>query len=522
VPPTRLVLAVLAGLLAAALTAPVPVLDEESYLDIARQLDLLRPYDWWRAWQPWGGQREADAYVYAHPPLFLMWVKAWVGDGADAARMMPAWKLAAGLPWAMLLGWSGGRLLERFTRQPLWAGLAWLSAPISLLGLQRGLMPDLMVCALSACAVACWVEGLADSQGRRGGWLRTAGLMLAAAAFTKYAALVLVPVLLLQALRLGRLKQTGWFWLAFLLPLALGEGWLWASYGRPHLVEVLLRAGEIGRGPLLGRLLGVLVRLGALGLIPLALLRPAWRRAAPGALLVGGGLALVGAPEGTPAVDRLLLGPPLRALRAGLRPGSADPDTGDRLLLGAWALLGVAGVVLAHNYAAPRYLLPVMLPLAALLGQEGGGRGSSRLRLGLAAAAQLGLGLLVTVGEHRLFFAQVEAAEAALQRVESMGMTSSGSFSGEWAFRWRLEQAGWTWWDGSALPPGSLVISATQAAPRALPGTWLELGRDARGRAPLRLLRAEAGVGLYGETLGALPLGAPGGMLEEAILWQVP
>ena len=70
----RLALALAAAVVAALLSCPVPVLDEESYLDIATQLRWDRPYDWWRPWPPWGANREADALVYAHPPGFLMWV----------------------------------------------------------------------------------------------------------------------------------------------------------------------------------------------------------------------------------------------------------------------------------------------------------------------------------------------------------------------------------------------------------------------------------------------------------------
>ncbi|MDP6932138.1 MAG: hypothetical protein QGG40_04440, partial [Myxococcota bacterium] len=88
------VLATLAG-------AQVPVLDEESYLDITAQLDPLRPYDWWREWPPWGGQREPDAFIYAHPPGFLWWTwgAGQLVDGLFARRVVCA------LPLAVMLGW---------------------------------------------------------------------------------------------------------------------------------------------------------------------------------------------------------------------------------------------------------------------------------------------------------------------------------------------------------------------------------------------------------------------------------
>ena len=59
------------------LAASVPILDEESYLAITQNFDVLRPYHWWRPWPPWYGGSEPDAFVYAHPPLFLEWVAFW-------------------------------------------------------------------------------------------------------------------------------------------------------------------------------------------------------------------------------------------------------------------------------------------------------------------------------------------------------------------------------------------------------------------------------------------------------------
>ena len=205
--PPRLALAAAAALVAVCLVAPVPVLDEESYLDLARQLDPARPYDWWRAWQPWGTDPSGDAYVYAHPPLFLLWVKGWMWGGGVGLPVQ-ALKAAAALPWAMLMGWSAGRLAERVCRRPWMAAGAWLAAPITVLGLQRGLMPDLMVTALTTFAVVSWLEGQAQTGGVRLRWLAFAGGAVGLAGFTKYPALVALAPLLVHGGRTGRLRGT--------------------------------------------------------------------------------------------------------------------------------------------------------------------------------------------------------------------------------------------------------------------------------------------------------------------------
>ncbi|MEC8425573.1 MAG: hypothetical protein VX000_17425, partial [Myxococcota bacterium] len=368
----RLALALAAAVVAALLSCPVPVLDEESYLDIAAQLDWLRPYDWWRPWPPWGASREADAFVYAHPPGFLLWVKAWAALGGP----VPALKVAAGLPWALLLGWSVGRLAERTTRQRWLALAAWLATPITVLGLQRGLMPDLMVAALSTYAVVAWIEADRADASQRDRWLRGSGLTLALACVTKYPALLLLPVLLLHARVRRRLRGLLPFWLAFAVPFILVEGWLWVGYGRPHLWEVLSRADEIPRGPLGGRGLGVATRLG-LGVAMLPLMLAPLRRLLLPSTVLAGGLVLWGAPGGTDTSGLVVLavtavpgvGAALVVGREWFAPSAprADVEPGDGLLLGGWALVVLLGVVVGHNFAAPRYLLPAMAPLAMVL-----------------------------------------------------------------------------------------------------------------------------------------------------------
>ena len=524
----RIALALAAGLVAVLLACPVPVLDEESYLDIGRQLDPLHPYDWWRPWQPWGLSRPDDAFVYAHPPLFLLWVRAWLGQAGDGVAV-GAIKAAAALPWAMLLGWSAGRLCERLARRPWQAAAVWLTAPITILGMQRGLMPDLMVTSLGAVVIVSWLEALGTQGPIRTRWLLMAGVGMGMAALTKYPALVLLLPVLAHARALGRRRDAAVVTAAFAVVFLVGEGGLWLTYGRVHVLEVLARSSEIGRGPPAGRTLGALARLGLLSVSALPLLLLPWARAWLPALVTGGLLSLLGCPAGTPPLERLLMGllggvgaHLLWRAVAGLRasPERAAPADPDDTLLSVWALAVIGAVVVGHNYAAPRYLMPAMVPLALLIGRQVERRLDATLALTLGTLLQAGLGLGLTVAEHRFAEAQVAAADAAIAAAKDAGMETPGHFSGEWSFRWRMEQRGWSWWGGQQLPPGTAVVSATEAGPRALPPTWVERGRFGRGRFGLRVLDAAAGVALYSETAGTLPVGWSGGLLEEAVLWQ--
>ena len=226
----------------------LPVLDEESYLAIAEQLRFARPYDWSFSWLPHG---DRDAYVYAHPPLFLWWVKVWLGLLGEGIL---AWKWLMSIPFQLLLGGSVAWFASK-TEKPWLAFFLWLSLPIVSMTASRGLMPDLQVTALGTAAMAFWFS----AEGDRASWKHlVAGVLLAMASWTKYPALLLVVVPLVYSRSLRSVLP---MMLSFSVCWIVGEGWLWWEYGRWHLWEVLVRAPEIPRGSVEGRLMGILLRL---------------------------------------------------------------------------------------------------------------------------------------------------------------------------------------------------------------------------------------------------------------------
>jgi len=493
----------LAALVVVAAGKP-PVVDEESYLHIAAQIadHPLRPYDWWRRWQPWGAERTADAFLYAHPPLHLWWVSLC----QSIAPMGWGLRLLAGLPPALLLGWSAGRILERSAgpRAVSASALLWLGAPVLIIATQSGLMIDLGAAALTTAAAAAWLSG------RRGAGL-AAGALLGLAGLYKYPSLVLAGAILWDAGLRKRWREAGLAAAAFAAVWGAVELYLAAVYGRLHLPYVLATALEIARGPMPGRATGVLLRLGLIT-SPLLLL------GAPGRLAWGVAGALAGVFGTWGAVDGAggaALAGVLGAgggLGIGLAVGAAR-RRGEEGFLGMWALLVAAGVIIGHNYASARYLLPAALPLAAL-----GARAAARARW-VAPVAALSWGLLgVSLGyaEHRQAAATEALAAAAIER------HPAGRFTGEWTLRWALSEGGWTFWvPGEPLEEGAVFAAPRHASPAPIPAglTPLEV-LESPDRFPLRLIDLERGVGYHAETLGALPFGWSREPLEVLTLYQ--
>jgi hypothetical protein len=400
------------------------------------------------------------------------------------------------------------------------AGLAWLLAPITLLGLQRGLMPDLMLTSLSTLAVVGWTEGLRPSKRDPSwGWQCIGGLALGMAVLTKYPALVLVPALLIHGRALGRLRVSVPFWSAFGFVWVGVEVWLWSVYGRPHLWEVLTRADEIARGSMGGRTLGMMTRL-FLGISALFLLPHATKKGMLVLGLVTLGTTAWGLNAGTP-LHWLLpltvmagLGVVSLAMLAMEAIGSRGDEERIDLLLGSWGLLIALGVILGHNFSAPRYLLPLMVPLA-IIGTRVAERVPETRRLWwLGIVLQALLALTVTHGEHRFARASDEAAIALSERHSEPGV-----YTGEWTFRWRMEQQGWTFFtDQEGLTEIAVPV---HSSPSELPEGWKARQRIVANEVSgIRVVCAPAGIGLYGETIGPLPVGWAPGVLEEVEIWR--
>jgi hypothetical protein len=130
------------------------------------------------------------------------------------------------------------------------------------------------------------------------------------------------------------------------------------------------------------------------------------------------------------------------------------------------------------------------------------------------AVAWGALSAALTVAEHRYAAA---ADELARQVIAAYPV---GQFTGEWTFRWRMEQAGWTFYTADA-EPGTVVAALVNGSPGALPAHWSVIERRGVPGGGLRVIAVADRIGLYGKTLGPLPLGLSDDPLEEVVVWQV-
>lgn len=536
-----------------------PHLDEESYLFIAGEVanSPLRPYDWWRPWQP-GGEPTDGSFIYAHPPLFVWSLAA---EGLITSSV-PGLRLLQ-FPWVML--WIGACFLlaRQFTRQVTLTTVFLGVAPATLLCFHQSLMIDLSAWALAFGGWALVREGLLAS-GKSWRTLIPGAICLGLAALTKYPTLLVWVPLVLTAPPLKDRQKWGYIaGIGVGIPL-LWQMYTWASYGSPHLLYVLIHAGEIARTPLTSRLLGTLAQLGltvvalplAWGILPrrllaasslLALLGVGLLHWAGGVVSPPGVVGLVwAAVEGSSAglppslLGRLTL---VVAWTGGISlllamfQRSARRENTDGALAQAWVLT-TALVVLGHNFIGGRYLvLPGVLATLWLCRLSERHLGVTRWgRVGGWSAALAGV-LTATVAWTDLRWARVypmlmaqvdghvQEQTSGQGTFDASGRPSSAGetwwYTGEWGLRYQAEQRGWKNLLLGHPQGGDWVVTSHFSAPGPLP-PGLVLAWSLPG--PESLLKTQAptaGIGFYSEVFGLLPWGFAPGPVDIVQVYRV-
>lgn len=468
------------------LANPLPVLDEEGYLVIAEQMSWGRPYDWQLPWPPFD---EENAYIYAHPPLFLWMIK--LGRSYFSLEALQ-WVLA--IPWQVLLSASVAWLAFEQLKKPWYAVLLWMGMAGVALPCTRSLMPDLQVAALASFSMVLWLCGP-----RGFWWTFLSGMILGLAAWTKYPALLLMIVPLIHA------KESR-EWLGFvsgvILIVGAGELWLYGLYDSIHLVEVIKRAPEIARGPLESRLVGIFNRvpISAFGVILLTLLIP--RKMKYFLLGVMATISMYIAQN--LGVEQVYLAGVLGAIGAQILRVSIG-----RTSLHTWAWVVLFGVLIAHNYASPRYWLLSMAPLSILVVQQIPG--------GVFKSIAIGGSMLISIvlAKTEKFHAEEGQRLAVVAHQEF----PDRHFSGEWTFRWQMRELGAT--HVRDLHPDVVLVAQESAGGLSQPDQY-QLERTFWGQQhQLHLISAPDSVGYYADTLGYWPVMWRDSAVEQVQVWKL-
>jgi hypothetical protein len=349
------------------------------------------------------------------------------------------------------------------------------------------------------------------------------------AASYKYPSLILLPLFGLHLWRLNLLGQAKRLVLGFGLIFLGIQGFLFLQYQEIHLWSALQSASELDRSSTLQRGAGLAVRLG-FALSPLALLatRPKASTGGIGAAIGAGALLILGPGDlgllGILLLVSLATAGAVFSIRAAKACFSSPPtpqgaaQSEDGFLLGAWALLVLSSILLGHNYADSRYLLPAILPFSLLMvrGAEATALGTQKLRW--AAALWAGVAILTATADFKLAQA---TDKLALEIAQS---ETPARFSGEWTARYRLRTQGWSFWHPSEdLAPGDRVLVFSNAGSASPP----EKGRVAaqfqsKNHFPIRVLDWAADAGYHSEQLGRLPIAWGQGPLVSATLYSLP
>lgn len=503
-----------------------PVADEESYLFMAETIadHPLRPYDWWRIWQPWGEAPAEATYSFAHPPLHLWWLTLT----RSIFPVGPAMRLVSAAPFLVLFAFSAHRLATRVTRHPNLALAFCLASPVMILGLHDSWMIDLGFLAFSTASVALYREALLVRDQIDRHKILLAGLFLGLAASYKYPSLVLVFLFVFHLKKTGLLRHSAPLWAGFFGLFGAMQAFLLFQYGEIHLFTALQSASEIDRSAFSERTAGTLVRFG-FALSPLALLasKQLWRLL-PFGIAVGGVCVVILGKGDLSTIPLLWLfflasagGAFLGRCLIAMWSSTTRKRRGDRedgLLLGTWVLLVLLSIALGHNHADSRYVLPALLPMSLLLVRSASQISGGKKGLQIGAYCWAAIAFLTALSDYKM------AQETHTLVTQITEKHPPGRFSAEWTARRDLEQAGWTFWHSSEpLEPGVQVLLFANAGSSSPPEAGILVEQlSSSSHFPLRVLDWKTDAGYHSEQLGRLPLTWGRGPLVEALIYEVP
>ncbi|MBK9383994.1 MAG: glycosyltransferase family 39 protein [Planctomycetes bacterium] len=491
-------------------------MDDAAFVRVAQQMRVAPGDPYGFAWSYLGEPTSASVGL-PHPPLWPGALAVALELGGETAFSLHLPSVAALLLLALgLWRWLPGEEDRR-------ARWLILCSPV-LVVMGQSSMSDVPALALGVLGLGTWTK--AEREQRLRGAL-AAGLWLAAAGLTRYAALAFAALPLAALLAPGDAAAPSSPWgrraralLAGGTPLLaalLFQAWFAARYGATHfeLLASYLRFEDL-RAPEL-RVLAFLPALAVAFPVGFAVLTAVLgRRVAGGALLAGALLGAWGALRSSAAHGiawnaphfALLVLCSAVGLALPLAAARARPRLEERALLGAVLL----ALLVASPAGAARYVLPLaVLCIVALRAELAALRGP-------AWRAAIALQLLLAAS---LALADLRAARGAreLYRRASALAERSGAqlwVRGELGLRYELERSGARYLDATerGVEVGDLLVRSERATPAdsrfsarvdaALPVApqWI---LDASDAFPLRLHQPYAGAGFYGHRAGLLP-----------------
>jgi hypothetical protein len=516
------------------------MIDDALFLKVAAQI-LREPLQPFAVDVNWYGWNEPLWGVFKNPPGLSYWL---AGVQALGGRSETLWHLSL-LPFSIAAAVAGVRLAQRFTVSPAWTTAAWVASPAFLVSAST-LMADVPSLAFTLWGLVLWLDGIDGDSARQ---RRLGALLTGVAMILKYTAALGVPTLLLYAAL--RASPRRWrrqvldVWPA-VLPAAAWALVSLAGAGRIHLIDsLLLRGGGLDPNPgwFAHRAIALLTFVAGAGVFPLVFTatlvtspRGRWLTALGGAIGVAAGVAtpLIWSPRGllpgaVPFVAVLAGVGACALLSTAKHAWMAAAGDRDAVFLAACVGLHVAFLWLWSWTVAARFVLPMLVPLALLLGRmlESRSRETRRLLLGSAALVAFVLSCALLRADrapgdfHRRVVADISA--------QARGEHRPAQFVGAWGFAYYAEQAGMAHLDVRArlVAPGELVLQPYFVANNELPPSLVpRLAQVASIPAPapmlgLQTMNMHAGAGFYSSVYGPLPFVRAALPADGLVVWLV-
>lgn len=514
-----LLIIIFLGLILPFIDKPVHI-DDPLFLWTARHI-LDHPVDFYGFTVNWFGQEMPMYEVMQNPPLLSYYLAGvgklwgWAEVTLHLSLLIPAIFLILGIY----------ALASQFSKQPFWAALAAITAPVFLITSTTLMCETFMLC-FWVWAVVFWRRGLQENNPF---FLGGAALLITLSALSKYYGISLIPLLFLYTLLYHRGVRRQILFLLIPVVILVGYHWFtYALYGRGLLLDAASYATEVNTPALIKLFIG-LAFLGGCLLNSIFYVPLLWKRNYLLAGLFSGiiifmilcalkefGMAPL---VNNGAYKWEIIGQATIFILAGLNiialtlADIYEMRDADSVLLGLWVIGTCVFAFLINWSVNGRSILPltpaVMILLWRRLERLGLGQwfqaGWQPLVIYLPAAC---LALMLSWADYQLAISAKSAAAEITARFQ--GGPGKVWFDGHWGFQYYMMAHGFAPLDArnSRLDAGDLV-AMPRLDPHDDPANYPKFTLVEQLEFPscswLAVLNSGCGAGFYSDVYGSLP-----------------
>ncbi|MCK4353174.1 glycosyltransferase family 39 protein [candidate division WOR-3 bacterium] len=518
-------------------------IDDGVFLDTAKEIRQHPLYPYSAFTKGYGVQFNRFEDM-PHPPLFMYLLSIFLLNKISE----PLLHIFSFL-FAILAGVSAYFLAKRFTRQPLFTTLLFISSPMFIIS-SHNIMTDMPALALCLASITAFIYGMEKNDTKA---LVLASILIGVASLIRYISLILFPLLLVYSILYRKsFLKTLWVLLGSFLIFSI-----WPIQNLLFYKKFLLFAsGDYVFSPGSFKMLSILRRgtsdlasIGGATVFPIFLIG-IYLRNLKGKIVylftaLGSIFAMFALRIGNYAIGQKFL--LFLFLSIGIfitykffkRIIVSQSQKTDAVFLTFWYIIVLLLTIIAFPFGCARYMLPLLFPLIIIFINEVDEIFQNKQKVfcivcGIGISLTFITGIVIALsdyeyaGVYRKFVKESRITNYLPDGRQAGESRFTTWFVGEWGFRYYMEREGYSYLLSSDNSPkeGDILVIPTIPCPWKIDSKLkvriaLIKTEDYKGRIPIKVMNPETHTGFYSSGFGLLPYSFSTEKLESFNIYRV-